>query len=433
MLRHALKRHWALAWPLILANAATPFLGLADTAIAGHLSGAEHLAAVVVGAELVTLIFWSCGFLRMGTTGLIAQASGRDDDAAIWALLGNALTLAVGLGLLLILLWLGLGQTLIDVANPRPEVERLLVNYVQIRIWTAPIVLASYVLSAYFIGLGLTRVALGLALCVNLINVIANYTFAIGFNLDTTGIALGTVVSECVGVGIAATVILRRRGHQHLLSQLQIRWQTIQRLILLHIPLFFRTLILKAVFVMLTIKAAALSATDAAALGILLILLSTAAYTLDGFAFASEIETGQSVGAKDRARLDASLWAGLISTAVATLLIIIIYLLVAGSVVQMLTIHTTVSARALTGLPLLYLSLLVLAGSYWLDGVFIGFVQPMAMCVSMLIAGIAWVAGLTVIGSDSLSALLVAFILFGTARTLSLAIQLPSALRRSMQ
>jgi len=83
VLNNALRQHWTLAWPLILANAATPLLGLADTAIAGHLPEPKHLAAVVVGAELITLVFWSCGFLRMGTTGLIAQASGRSIPSEI--------------------------------------------------------------------------------------------------------------------------------------------------------------------------------------------------------------------------------------------------------------------------------------------------------------------------------------------------------------
>jgi MATE family multidrug resistance protein len=203
---------------------------------------------------------------------------------------------------------------------------------------------------------------------------------------------------------------------------------TIWHMLTLNLPLFLRTLILKGVFVMLTLRAASLGVTEAAALGLLLILLSTAAYALDGFAFASEIETGQSVGRRDRRRLALSLWAGAMTTALATIGIIALYHLLAAELIGQLTIHEAVALRATALLPWLSGILAVLAGSYWLDGVFIGLLRPTAMFISMLLAGVTWLCGLWFFGSDRLDLLLAAFMLFGIVRTLSLGIQLPGAL-----
>lgn len=428
MLNRAVKQHWALAWPLILANAATPLLGLADTAIAGHLPEPQHLAAVVVGAELITLVFWSCGFLRMGTTGLIAQASGRGDRSEVLSIVANAITLAGGLGLILIWMWWALESTVIAIADPEPTIAAELLDYLRIRIWTAPIVLATYVCSAYFIGQGMTRIALGLALGINLINLIANYILAIELHMDSRGIALGTAFAECCGFLSALGLILKQQWSHQFWNLMQIRAMTIWHMLTLNLPLFLRTLILKGVFVMLTLRAASLGVTEAAALGLLLILLSTAAYALDGFAFASEIETGQSVGRRDRRGLALSLWAGAMTTALATVGIIALYHLLAAELIGQLTIHEAVALRATALLPWLSGILAVLAGSYWLDGVFIGLLRPTAMFISMLLAGVTWLCGLWFFGSDRLDLLLAAFMLFGIVRTLSLGIQLPGAL-----
>ena len=432
MLRQALIRHCSLAWPLILANAATPLLGLADTAIAGHLSSPAHLAAVVVGAELITLIFWSCGFLRMGTTGLIAQASGREDTAEILSILSNALALAVVLGCLLVGLWWLIEPTLLELANPDPGIQAQLLDYLRIRIWTAPIVLATYVCSAYFIGQGMTRVTLALALGVNIVNLCANYVLAIQLELEIQGIAFGTVFAECGGLLVALGLISHRHWRRQIWLQLRLSGAKIRHMLTLNLPLFLRTLMLKAVFVMLTLYAASLGATDAAALGLLLILLSTAAYALDGFAFASEIETGQSVGRQESERLHNSLWAGAITTGCATVVLIVSYYFGAEALLSQLTLHALVAERAISLLPWLYGILAILAGSYWLDGVFIGLLRPLAMCASMFLAGLAWLSGLWIFGTAHLEQLLAAFILFGSVRTLSLGLQLPRALGQSV-
>ena len=114
----ALQRHWALAWPLILANAAIPLLGLADAAIAGHLEEAYFLAAVTVGAELFAIFFGSFSFLRMGTTGLVAQATGQQSETLSLRILGNALLLGAVLGVSLTLLGRGFVDPIIDLMQP---------------------------------------------------------------------------------------------------------------------------------------------------------------------------------------------------------------------------------------------------------------------------------------------------------------------------
>ncbi len=90
------------AWPIILANAAVPLLGLVDTAVIGNAGSVTDLGAIAFGALIFSFVYWSFGFLRMGTTGFVAQAAGAGDETEVRAVLGRALLLALLLGLLLI-------------------------------------------------------------------------------------------------------------------------------------------------------------------------------------------------------------------------------------------------------------------------------------------------------------------------------------------
>ncbi|MDH5173206.1 MAG: MATE family efflux transporter, partial [Gammaproteobacteria bacterium] len=94
---------WQRAWPIILANAAVPLLGLADTAVIGNLGSLPQLGAIAFGAMIFSFIYWSFGFLRMGTTGFIAQAAGAGDEAEVRATLGRAMLLSAGLGVAIVL------------------------------------------------------------------------------------------------------------------------------------------------------------------------------------------------------------------------------------------------------------------------------------------------------------------------------------------
>jgi MATE family multidrug resistance protein len=136
----------------MLTNLTVPLLGLVDTAVLGHLESPLYLGAVAVGANLFSILYWTFGFMRMGTTGLAAQAFGRRDATGQTALLLRSLLLACAIALALIALQAPLIATGLTLMNPGPEVSQLAAEYASIRIWSAPAVLCQYTLVGWLIG-----------------------------------------------------------------------------------------------------------------------------------------------------------------------------------------------------------------------------------------------------------------------------------------
>ena len=429
----ALQRHWALAWPLILANAAIPLLGLADAAIAGHLEEAYFLAAVTVGAELFAIFFGSFSFLRMGTTGLVAQATGQQSETLSLRILGNALLLGAVLGVSLTLLGRGFVDPIIDLMQPALALQTPLSDYIRIRLLSAPAAWMTFALSGWFIGRGMTRIALYLAVGMNAINIVLNYVLAIGLQMNSDGIALGTVIAEYFGLLFALFWLLRVTDLSAFVSALGANGQVFTRLLAVNAPLFVRTLALQVVFVGLSVEAARIGVIEAASVGLFFVILATAAYALDGFAFASEIEAGQALGAGQQQRFTESLWAGAILTLATSILIMLGIGLVGSDVIALLTTHTEVQNAAIARLQWFHLILGAMCLSYWLDGVFIGLTRSLEMCLAMVLAtGIGWFGGLAFTGGESLDDLFIALFSFGLLRTLFLASRLPAA-RRSIK
>ena len=169
---------WSRAWPIILANAAVPLLGIVDTAVIGNLGDLSQLGAIAFGAMIFSLIYWSFGFLRMGTTGFTAQAAGAGDEAEVRATLGRALLVSVGLGLGIILLQWPLARLALALLNGSAEVEALTRDYFEIRIWGAPATLSIFALTGCLIGLGRSRQLLMVQLFLNGVNIFLDVLFA---------------------------------------------------------------------------------------------------------------------------------------------------------------------------------------------------------------------------------------------------------------
>ena len=187
---------WQLAWPLILSNITVPMLGLVDTAVVGHLSDSRYLGGVTLGATIFSFLFWGFGFLRMGTTGLVAQAHGRDDRDALLRLLGQGMVLAMLIGSAIIVLHpllVPVGLAWLDGSAAVTAEARI---YADVRILSAPAVLANYVLIGWFLGRGRSRVTLLLMVVNNLANIVLDLVFVMGLGMTTAGVALASVIAD---------------------------------------------------------------------------------------------------------------------------------------------------------------------------------------------------------------------------------------------
>jgi MATE family multidrug resistance protein len=424
-------RLWRLALPLIIANISTPILGLADAAISGHLDHAYYLAAVTVGAELLVVFFGAFSFLRMGTTGMVAQAVGADDHNLSFSILSHAIALAAIIGIWLFVLGSQAITPILELAKVPAEMHRPLEEYLETRLWGTPANLTLLALTGWFIGKGHTQITLYLAISINLLNICLNYTLAIGYQMNSFGIALGTVISEYVGLIIAFTILVRDLGNAK--RPLKQPWQPtlVIKLVKVNLPLMIRTIALHGVFVTLSIFAARLGTVEAASIGLILVLLATAAYALDGFAYAAEIEAGQSFGGRHFDRFIDSLKGGAVLSGASALIIVSTFTIFQSQIFAALTDFNAVIEQASDLMVWFTGIVLVLCWSYWLDGVFIGLTKTLDMCFTMCFSvGFGWVGGIWAFGSTSLDSLMSAFLMFCMLRTLSLALRLPTVVRQ---
>lgn len=192
-----------IALPAIVTNITVPLLGLVDTAIVGHMGAAMYMGAIAVGSMMFNLIYWVFGFLRMGTSGLTAQAYGRGDSRDTRALLRQSLLTALGIaGGLVVLQW-PLRELMLWFIGPTPDVLPLAVTYFNIVIWGAPAMLGLYAMSGWFIGMQDTRTPMFISILQNVVNILASLILVYGFDMKVEGVAWGTVIAQYAGAAVA--------------------------------------------------------------------------------------------------------------------------------------------------------------------------------------------------------------------------------------
>ncbi|WP_346838313.1 MATE family efflux transporter [Microbulbifer sp. SAOS-129_SWC] len=384
------RRVWQLAWPMILSNISVPLLGAVDTAILGHLPSAEYLSGVAIGASVMSMLLWAFGFLRMGTTGLVARSR---DGGSDWLL--RALLLALLLGTALNLLAAPLLDSAVRWMNASAEAAPHAHVYLQIRLLSAPLALANYALLGFFIGRQDGRAPLLILLAANLLNILLDFVLIVGFDLGARGAAVATVCADICAFILGLRLLSRVEADiwQSLAARLrrpdfQPQHDAAPWLELLRIngDLFLRTCLLLLTFTFFTAQGAAQGDTVLAANAILLQLLMMTSYALDGFAHATEALVGEAIGTKSvrmfhSAVRSAGLWA------LATAILITLLLATGRSwLLPLFTDLTAVQAQAQSVYAWLCALPLIAVWSYQLDGIFIGAGKSREMRNTMFVA-----------------------------------------------
>ena len=198
-----------IALPAIVTNITVPLLGLVDTAIVGHMGDAAYIGAIAVGSMIFNLVYWVFGFLRMGTSGLTAQARGRRDFAEVRRLLLRSAGVSLTVALSILLLQYPLRELMMWFIGPTPDVRPLAVTYYNIVVWGAPAMLGLYGLTGWYIGMQNTRIPLFVSIFQNVVNILASLTLVYGLGMKVEGVAIGTVIAQYAGC-LAAGVLLWR-------------------------------------------------------------------------------------------------------------------------------------------------------------------------------------------------------------------------------
>ena len=366
------------AWPIILANAAVPLLGLVDTAVIGNVGTVTDLGAIAFGALIFSFVYWSFGFLRMGTTGSVAQALGAADQTEIRAVLGRALILAVTLGLMLIVMQWGIRLVALALLDGSAGVEEVTAQYFNIRIWGAPATLATFALMGVLIGLGNSRQLLLVQLFLNGLNISLDIYFAGVLDWGVEGIALGTIIAEWSTVIFAVWLIMRelnsRRepGSEFWPRSRLLDTAALKKMLAANRDIMIRTLLLVFSFGFFINQSAQFGDVVLAANHILLQLISFAAFFLDGYAFVVESLVGSSVGAKRRDSFDIAVKRSSILALVTATALALVLLLFGDLAVSVLTDLEPVEVAAQGSLFLAAIYIFFSFAAFQLDGIFIG-------------------------------------------------------------
>lgn len=428
-------RMWRLAGPIILANSSTPLLGAVDTAVMGHLPDPRYLGAIAIGALIFSFLYWGLGFLRMGTTGLTAQAFGAwraapnaREARGIGAVFARASLLALGLGAAVLLLQWPIGLVALPLFGAEPAVETLAGDYYRIRIWSAPASLMNFVVLGWLLGTQRATTALLVQVVLNLVNAGLDVLFVVGFGWGVRGVAAGTLIAEytaaTLGVLLVVRVLRRELGlslRELVTRGLLFHMPALRRLLAVNLDIFIRTVCLLAVFGVFTATGAQFGTTILAANAVLMNFMLFMSYGLDGFAFAAEALVGAEKGARNPAGFRrvvqvTTIWAFLAAAFYAA-----VYGIFGTGLIALLTDIAAVRETAGAYLPWLVAIPLVAVWSFQLDGIFIGLTRTREMRNSMVVSLGVFLACLAVTrdlyGNHGLWA---AFVLFMAFRALAL-------------
>ncbi len=419
-----------MAWPFIIANASVPLLGVVDTAVIGNTGSVIDLGAIALGALIFSFVYWSFGFLRMGTTGFVAQAKGAGNQEEVRAIFGRAGLIALVIGVALLLLQLPIGAFSFSLLSGEEAVESVASTYFFTRIWGAPATLIIFVIMGVWIGLGESRELLKLQLFLNGTNMVLDIIAAGFLGLGAQGIAIGTVIAEVCTCFLG---FYRLRAHLvsvhnfeggrtafwpwHRIREMSQMWALISA----NIDIMIRTLLLVFAFAYFTNEAAKYGVVALAATHIVLQIMAFTAFFLDGFAYVAEAETGQSYGAKDKKLFAATLQKTTVLAGITAASLAVLVAIAGGALVELMTDLTEVVVLSKVLLPICAVYVFASFPAFQLDGVFIGTSRTKEMRDASILSVVVFLLAVwTLSESLGLAGLWWAMVVFVVARALSL-------------
>lgn len=380
-------RIWAISWPIILSNATVPILGAVDTAVVGQLGQAAPIGAVGLGAIVLASVYWIFGFLRMGTSGLAAQAHGAGDAVERAAILHRALMIGLGMGLVIMAAQGALFWTALGLAPASDQVEALARDYLEIRIWGAPATIALYAINGWLIAVERTRAVLFLQLWINGVNAVLDLWFVLGLGWGVEGVAGATLAAETSGLAFGLWLCRAAFGAvlRPALARLSDR-AALGRMLAVNGGIMLRTVLLQGAFTSFLFLSAGFGDRTLAANQVLMQFLSITAYALDGFAFAAETLVGQAVGARSRDDLERAARLSFRWGLGGSLILGAAFGLGGPVLIDLMATAPDVRAEARHFLPWVALAPVIGIASWMYDGIFIGATQTRAMVISVAIS-----------------------------------------------
>ncbi|MCW2307092.1 MATE family efflux transporter [Rhodobium gokarnense] len=383
----------AIALPMTLAYLSTPLVGLVDTAVIGRLGIAALMGGIAIGAVVFDFIFSIFNFLRNGTTGLTAQALGAGDVVEERAVFLRFLVIALGLGIVIIVLRDPVADLGIAVMSPSAEVAAAARRYIDIRIFATPFVLANYAMLGWLLGLGRAHVALVLQVLLNGLNVGLNLFFVLLLDWSIEGVATASLIAETATFFAGLAVVMRvAHGRRWPAWRIVFNAEKFRRMTGINGDIMVRSFALLIAFGFFTRESARSGDIVLATNAVLMNLFILGGYFLDGFAAAAEQLAGRAVGARYRPAFDATIRLTLIWGGALSLGLTAIYFAAGPTIIDAMTTNEEVRALARVYLPWAALTPVMAVLAFQMDGVFIGSTWSGDMRNMMLLSLVAFFA-----------------------------------------
>jgi len=383
-----------LSIPIFFSNIAIPFAGLVDTGLMGHLENVKFLAAISIATSIITMIFWSFGFLRMGTVGLVAQALGRKDHSEIIYILVRNLILAFLIGFVIILFKNSILFSIKHFFLVSDETFVLINNYISIRILSAPAELIIYVLAGYYLGLQKTNISSLMISIFCISNALLSTVFVVNYDLEIFGVAIGTVVAAYLTIIIFLFFVyfqLRNKLRGQFTLKKVFNLTKLLQLFNINFDIFIRTILLTFSFLWVTYQSSKLGENYLAINTILMQFIMLASFFLDSYAFSTEAIIGYTIGRKSKNSFLTVVTNSFQLSILSGFVISLFYLLTFQIIVNELTDLDYLKFLTFNYIFWIVIIPPVAAVCYQFDGIFIGASQTAEMRNGMILSVIIFI------------------------------------------
>jgi len=423
------RKIFKLALPNILSNITIPLLGLVDTALMGHLDSLDFLGAIALGSMIFNFIYWSLGFLRMGTVGFTAQAFGSNNKEKLNLIFQRGITIALILSAIVIVVHPWLIDLGINLTTSGAGVKHYAAEYVRIRIWAAPASLLILVFSGWFLGVQNAIYPMIIAIVGNVFNVILSFIFVYYMDMNSAGAALGTVIAQYLSLGVAVFLFVKKYKviwiKKKLIDILKI--SEMKEFFNVNGDIFLRTLGIIFVISFFTIKSANISDSTLAINSILFQFFLFFSFMLDGFANAAEAMTGEYIGASNLKLLKKSIRNNLFMGLIFSIIFSLIYFFFGDFLIRVLTDNQSVITASKSLIVWVVIMPVISFAAFIFDGIFIGATASKALRNGMFASVVLFIPIYYYAPLPELTRLWVAFLSFMAARGITLALLLKSS------
>lgn len=373
---------------MIISNVFVPLVGLVDTAIVGHLPGTHHLAGVALGSIIITQLIWTCGFLRMSSTGLSAQGRGSGDLVALADVLKNSAMFAFLIGIVLILLQQPLFKLGLYFSDVSETVGHAASDYFDIRFNIIPVSLLNLTISGWMIGQQWHQRVMFIQIVANLLNIILSYLLAIHFSMGVIGVAMATVIAEILVCVLNIRLITKLKPEVVALLNWKVSLLKVKGLLYLNGNMFLRNLILQVCIGVITFAGLQQGELTAATNAVLMQFFVLVALGLDGIAYSVEALIGESKGKQDTSTLKMWLSISLFWSNIFALVYMIVFLIFFSQIAGLITNIIELQNNMLTYKWYIILLPVIAHWCFTFDGIYIGLSRSDIMRNTMLISAI---------------------------------------------